>query len=482
MHNLLISQLGVAAWQTVYMVFISSFLSIFFGLVVGVLLFSLKPGKPLENKALYAILGFFVNFTRSVPFIILMVAIIPLTRLIVGTAIGTNAAIVPLIIAAIPFYARLAESAVEEVPGGLLEAADAMGATAWQSITKVLLPEALPVLVRGASLTIIGLIGYSAMAGAVGGGGLGELAIDYGYQQFNAFVMLETVVLLVIIVQLVQWFGDRIAVRRQLKGLLLCSLVLWIVSGVTQIWPTHVAQAQTIKVGIMSGIEQTIMEKAKRYAQKHENLDIQFVTFDDYILPNTALENGSIDANIFQTAPYLKAQIKARGYKLTPIAKTFVYPMGVFSKKIQHLRDLRNGAIVAIPNDPSNEGRALRLLQKAGLIALKPGVGLLGTPIDVISNPKQLQFKTLAAAQLPRVFQDADLVALNNDFVKPAGFTLHQALFKEGKKAPYANIIVVREKEKNRAVFKKLIKAVHSVPVLRATQKAFPGGAAIPAY
>lgn len=482
MHNFLLPQLALSTWQTLYMVFISSFFSIIIGLAIAVLLFSLKSGRSLENKPLYRVIGFIVNFVRSVPFIILMVAIIPLTRLLVGTSIGTNAAIIPLIIAAIPFYARIAETALNEVPEGLLEAAKAMGATTWQTIIKIVIPESLPVLIKGATLVIIGLIGYSAMAGAVGGGGLGELAIDYGYQQFNAVVMLETVILLVIIVQIVQWVGDQIAARRSINTIIILSVFFWIAAIGSQVWPSHVNQAHVIKVGVMSGVEQTILEQAKTVAAKKYGLDIELIPFDDYILPNTALADGSIDANIFQTIPYLDGQIKTRGYQLAPIAKTFVYPMGLFSRKITSLANLPRGAIVAIPNDPSNEGRALLLLQKAGLITLKAGVGLLGTVQDIASNPRQLQIKTLDSAQLPRVFQDADLVALNNDFVQPAGFTLAQALFKEDKDAPYANIIVVRASDKNRPLFKELIEAVQSQPVVDATAKAFPNGAAIPAF
>lgn len=482
MHNFLLSQLALSTWQTVYMVFISSFFSILIGLAIAVLLFVLKPGRSLENKSLYRVIGFIVNFVRSVPFIILMVAIIPLTRLLVGTSIGTNAAIISLIIAAIPFYARIAETALGAVSAGLLEAAKAMGATTWQTIIKVVIPESLPVLIKGGTLTIIGLIGYSAMAGAVGGGGLGELAIDYGYQQFNAVVMLETVILLVVIVQLVQWIGDGIAQYRSLKTIVIVSICFWVVAIGSQVWPSHINQAQVLKVGVMSGVEQTILENAKTYAQKQYGLDIELIPFDDYVLPNTALVDGSLDANIFQTVPYLDAQIEARGYKLIPIGKTFVYPMGLFSRKIKNLADLPRGAVVAVPSDPSNEGRALLLMQKAGLIELKPGVGLLGTVQDVVSNPRQLHIKTLDSAQLPRVFQDAELVALNNDFVKPAGFTLEQALFKEDKDAPYANIIVVRASDKNSPIFKELISAVQSKPVLEATEKAYPNGGAIPAF
>ena len=154
-----------------------------------------------------------MNLTRSLPFIILLVVLIPFTRWIAGTSIGPTAAIVPLTIAAVPFFARVTESALREVPFGLVEVAQAMGSSEWQVVSKVYIPEALPGLVLGVALTLINLLGYSAMAGAVGGGGLGDLAIRYGYQRFETEVMLVTVVLLVLFVQMVQSLGDRIAAK-----------------------------------------------------------------------------------------------------------------------------------------------------------------------------------------------------------------------------------------------------------------------------
>jgi D-methionine transport system permease protein len=163
------------------------------------------------------ILGAIVNAARSTPFIILMVAIIPLTRLIIGTSIGTNAAIVPLSLAAIPFVGRIVESALKEVDFGVVEAAQAMGASPREIIWKVLLPEAMPSIVLGLTLTVISLIGYSAMAGAIGGGGLGDLAIRYGYQRFRGDIMLATVVILIVQVQVVQSLGDYLAKRLNKK-------------------------------------------------------------------------------------------------------------------------------------------------------------------------------------------------------------------------------------------------------------------------
>ncbi|UCV09952.1 methionine ABC transporter permease [Dechloromonas denitrificans] len=199
--------------ETLGMVGIAGGIAALFGIPLGLLLTVTSPGhilpRPLFNRAL----GITVNAVRSTPFIILMVAIIPLTRLLTGTSIGTAAAVVPLAIAAIPFVGRLVEGALREVDGGLIEAAEAIGATPLQIIRKVLVPEALPGIVNGLTITFVSLIGYSAMAGAVGGGGLGDLGIRYGYQRFMPEVMLLVVAVLIVFVQLVQSLGDHLSRR-----------------------------------------------------------------------------------------------------------------------------------------------------------------------------------------------------------------------------------------------------------------------------
>lgn len=207
MLMLLVEGLG----ETFYMVAVSSLVSALLGIPLGVILVITGKGHIKENSLLNQTLGAIVNAARSTPFIILMVAIIPFTRIIVGTSIGTNAAVVPLTIAAIPFLARVVESAIKEVDAGLIEAAQSMGASPSQIILKVLIPESMPSIVLGITLTVISLIGYSAMAGAIGGGGLGDLAIRYGYQRFRADVMLTTVIILIAMVQIVQSSGDYFA-------------------------------------------------------------------------------------------------------------------------------------------------------------------------------------------------------------------------------------------------------------------------------
>ncbi|WP_316436663.1 methionine ABC transporter permease [Leptolyngbya sp. NK1-12] len=209
----LLSSLWTATLETLYMVTVSALLAAIFGLLLGLLLVITAPQGFLPNAVVNQVLGTIINAGRSLPFIILLVAIIPLTRLIVGTTIGSTAALVPLVVSAIPFFARVAETSLLEVDRGLVEAAESMGCTPGEIIRKVLIPEALPSLVLGLTLMVISLIGYSAMAGVVGGGGLGDLAIRYGYQRFDTRVMIITVVLLIALVQIVQFIGDTIARR-----------------------------------------------------------------------------------------------------------------------------------------------------------------------------------------------------------------------------------------------------------------------------
>ena len=209
----MIPLLNKALGETVYMVVVSMIIATIIGVPLGVLLHTTSKGQILESLAVNRIVGAIVNAVRSIPFIILLVAIIPFTRLLVGSAIGTTAAMVPLVIAAIPFIGRQVETSLKEVPFGLVEAAQSMGATPAQIIWKVLLPESMSSIVAQLTTVIISLVGESAMAGAVGGGGLGDLAIRYGYQRFRPEIMLATVIILIVLVQLVQFVGNTLAKR-----------------------------------------------------------------------------------------------------------------------------------------------------------------------------------------------------------------------------------------------------------------------------
>jgi D-methionine transport system permease protein len=209
MFNLLLRSL----WETILMTGASGLISLVFGLPLGLALVLTNRGGIAENLWVNGVLGAIVNGFRAVPFIILLVALIPLTRLIVGTALGTWAAIVPLAIAATPYYARIAEVSLREVDRGLIDAVRAMGGNRWTIIREVLVPEALPGIVSGFTVTLVTLIGASAMAGAIGAGGLGDLAIRYGYQRFETTVMVAVVAVLIVLVCGIQWLGDRLVTR-----------------------------------------------------------------------------------------------------------------------------------------------------------------------------------------------------------------------------------------------------------------------------
>ena len=203
--------------ETFYMVAVATVIGGIIGIPLGITLVTTSKGHILENRFINQILGTIVNIIRSIPFIILMVAIIPLTRLIAGTSIGTTAACVPLTIVAIPFLSRLVETSIRDVDFGLVEAAESMGATPFQIIRKVLIPEALPTIINNITVLIVNLIGASAMAGAIGGGGLGDIAIRYGYQRFRPDVMLATIIILIVVVNVIQAGGDFASRKKNTK-------------------------------------------------------------------------------------------------------------------------------------------------------------------------------------------------------------------------------------------------------------------------
>ena len=203
----------VSACETIYMTLSATLIAGIFGTLLGLILYATRRGRFLANPYIYYPLGIIVNIGRSIPYIILALWIVPFTRLVVGVSIGNTAAIVPLTLSAVPFIARMVENMLNEVPGGLIEAAQAMGARPAQIMRKVLLPEALPGIINAFTITLIALIGYSAIAGALGAGGLGKVAYAYGYQRYRPDIMLYTVCIIVVLVQNIQWLGDVLARR-----------------------------------------------------------------------------------------------------------------------------------------------------------------------------------------------------------------------------------------------------------------------------
>ncbi len=233
-------------------------------------------------------------------------------------------------------------------------------------------------------------------------------------------------------------------------------------------------------VGTIAGPETELMEIAKQVAADEYNLNVKIVEFNDYSLPNQALADGSIDANVFQHQPYLDAAMKAKNYHFAVMDKTFIYPMGIYSSKYKKLTDIPVGAVIAIPNDPSNESRALLLLKKAQVITLKPNVETGATIHDIESNPKKLQFKELDAAQLPRALEDVDLAVINTNYAMLAGLMPStDALAIENSNSPYANVVVVRDTDTDQPKLINLVRALHSKPVIDKASELFKGQAII---
>lgn len=241
------------------------------------------------------------------------------------------------------------------------------------------------------------------------------------------------------------------------------------------------AKAETITIGATGGPHAEILEQVAKLAAK-DGLTIKVLEFDDYQLPNAALANGEIDANSFQHQPFLDAQAKDRGFALTSIAKTVIFPIGLYSKKIKSLAELRAGDKLAIPADPTNGGRVLLLLQANGLIKLRPEAGIKASVLDIVDNPKKLNVVELPAAQLPRALDDVTVAAINSNYAIEVGLVPHRdAIILENVDSPYANVIVVRTQDKDKPVFAKLVKYYQS-PEIKAFIKERYGSSVVPAF
>ncbi len=235
------------------------------------------------------------------------------------------------------------------------------------------------------------------------------------------------------------------------------------------------SQDKPLKIGVTAGPHAQIFEQVKRVAEK-DGLKLQVIEFSDYIQPNAALAAGDLDGNSYQHKPFLDQQVKDRGYKLVSVGYTVNFPIGLYSKKVKDLKDLKEGARFGIPNDPTNGGRVLLVLQDKGLIKLKPEAGLKATPLDVIANPKKLRFVELEAAQLARSLDDLDAAAVNTNFALPAGLNPSKdAIALENANSPYVNIIAVRDADKDKPWVAKLLKAYHSDEIRNYIKTEFKG-------
>lgn len=242
--------------------------------------------------------------------------------------------------------------------------------------------------------------------------------------------------------------------------------------------PAPAAQAQKIKVGVMSGPEHTVAEKAAQIAKEKYGLEVEFVLFNDYALPNTAVSKGDLDANAFQHKPYLDKDSASKGLdNLVIVGNTFVYPLAGYSKKIKNVAELQDGAVVAVPNDPSNLARALILLEKQGLIKLKDNTNLFSTSLDIVENPKNLKIQEVDTSVAAKALDDVDLAVVNNTYAGQVGLNATEhGVFVENKESPYVNIIVVRKDNQASEAVQNFVKAYQTEEVFQEAQKHFKDG------
>ncbi|MFP8834770.1 MetQ/NlpA family ABC transporter substrate-binding protein [Hydrogenophaga sp. XSHU_21] len=239
------------------------------------------------------------------------------------------------------------------------------------------------------------------------------------------------------------------------------------------------AQDKPLKIGVTAGPHAQIFEQVKKVAEK-DGLKIQIVEFSDYVQPNAALAAGDLDANSYQHKPYLDQQVKDRGYKIVPVGYTVNFPIGLYSKRVKNVKELKEGARIGIPNDPTNGGRVLLVLQDLGVIKLKPDAGLRATPLDVVDNPKKLRFVELDAAQLPRSLEDLDAAFVNTNYALSAGLNPGKdAIAQESAKSPYVNLLAVREQDKDKPWVAKLVKAYQSPEIKQFVQTEFKGSVVV---
>lgn len=473
----------LAFGETLYMTVIAGLICFILGLGLGLLLYITDKDGLYENKWLNGILTTIVNLFRAIPFIILIILLLPLTKMVVGTILGANAALPALIIGMSPFYARLVQVALREVDKGVIEAAKAMGASNWDIVTKVLIPESKPAWLGGLTSTIVSLVGFTAMAGVIGAGGLGNLAYLDGFQRNFVDVTFMATALILVLVFAFQWIGEvaiasvdkRSNTSKQpkklqkgiaigLSGLLVAGTVA---TFIHQVKPTSL---DTLTIGATAVPHAEILTAVKPLLAE-QGIELKIVEFQDYVLPNKALAANELDGNYFQHTPYLNKEMSEHGYDLVAVSKVHIEPMAAYSKRYTDLSQLPQRASVLMSNSVSDQSRILALLASVELITLAEGVdATTATFTDIVANPKTLQFKyDVEAKLLPTAYSndEADLIFINTNYALEAGLNPEtDSLLLEGGDSPYANILVTREDNQNDPKIQALIEALHSQTAL----------------
>lgn len=480
-----------AIWQTIYMTLASAFFAGILGLATGILLVITEEGGIAENKPLYGVIDKLVNLLRSVPFIILLAVISPLTILIVGTSVGTTAAIVPLVFGIFPFYARQIQTALLTVDRGVIEAAESVGSSPLEIIFRVYLREGLAEIIRTSTITVISLIGLTTMAGAIGSGGLGDIAISIGYARYENDITLAATLVILVMVFFVQIIGDILVKlvenhnefkfeTKTFLGLAAgAAVVLLLVFGLSSGKSTGSDDSKTIVVGSTNTDYQVWKHIAKSNAAKKLNLHLKVKNITNGVQLNDATSQGSLDVNAFQSWSYMDTYNRQhKGTKLVALGTTYYEPMGLYSKKYSKPTQIPDGATIAIADNPSQAARGLLLLQSAGMIKLKSNFDYAtGTVSDITENPHKYQFKQIDDTTGPRILNSVDAVIISNSVAFDGGLNvLKDSIYHEtiNKNTRYnINIIATAKKNENNKEYKKLVKLFHSKEIQEYVGKKF---------
>lgn len=417
--------------ETWLMVAIVMLFVVTLGGLVGVVLFNASPRGLFPHALLYRLLNWVVNMGRSLPFLVLMAAIIPFTYWLTGTTIGIPAAVVPMIAAGVPFFGRLVENALRELPAEVTAVGVVCGGSRWQIIASAQLSEAMPALVAAVTLNLVSMIEYSAIAGTIGAGGIGYLAVVYGYQRFDNHIMIATIVALIATIQLIQFLGDRLVNRlRHTQGNLvlqqsnlsyvkrgagpgwrrwLLAIAFWWWRGHTQ--SQQVVFGSTLKIHYepaMAG-EQRIIEYINQHIAPDYGLKLEAVGVQDPVQADRAVAEGQYAGTIYQHQWWLKQVVDANGFALSTTVPVFQWAFGIYSDRYSSVQALPNGATIVVPDDGANQGQALWLLQRIGLISLDPAVEPRTAKLkNIVGNPHQFVFKELDLLTMPRALNSVD--------------------------------------------------------------------------
>lgn len=486
--------------ETIEMVFVTVLIALVFGLLLGLVMFYTNKSKKKGIRILYKIIDVIVGILRSFPFYVLMFFVVPFTRVMMSIftgksqAFSTEAFTVPLTIAAIPFFAKLFENSLKETNNDILEVGEALGLNKFQITTKIILKEALPSIISGTTLAIITLIGYSAMAGAVGGGGLGFFAYDKGYVSYDFTMMCFAVITIIILVLLIQFLGNllyKAAKKGHLSYLkigigILALLVIFITTKVT-IYAVNKTDLTVIKVGTMSEPGEPIIESIQ---EKMEDLGykVEIVIESEFDPLNQALEDGSVDVNLFQHEPYLNSYNELHDTDLYNACTMYDCVYGAYSYKIDGIDDLKGNSekIIAVANDSSNLKRCLDLLAANGIIELtdyyETASSYSATDIDkyytTIKDFNGVEIKPMSTASITQALNDENcyLGIVNATFAIQANLGSEELIFEEEDlEHVNANILACRLEDKDSLWLKDLVSVLTSDETSEFITKYFKG-------